>query len=419
MRALHHVIIGNSAAAIGAVESIRAHSPRDQITVISEEGEHCYSRPLISELLAGHVTLERMRYRGPAFYEERGVKAILGRRVVALDRDVKAVTLDDGGYVPYDRLLLATGSEPVIPSIDGLEGPGVHTFNSLADALALAKAAAGARRAVVVGGGLIGMKAAEALHHLGLRVTVVELAARILSSAFDQAAGRIMAERAAVAGVEIVTDNAAAAVQRRLGQVTGLALVDGSELPADLLVLAVGVRPRAGLAREAGLEVDRGILVDERMATSDGSIFAAGDVAQGPEMITGTRRVLPLWPIAHRQGRAAGMAMVGEPSGYAGGVSMNSITLFGLPAMSAGLLAPEPGDLELLAAGPDAGHYRKVIMREDRLVGALAVGQVDRFGILTGLLVDGRPCGFLRDRFSEPLTVLGLPPQARAERLRV
>ena len=111
--------------------------------------------------------------------------------------------------------------------------------------------------------------------------------------------------------------------------------------------------------------------------------------------------------------------MVGEPSGYAGGVSMNSITLFGLPAMSAGLLAPEPGDLELLAAGQDAGHYRKVIMREDRLVGALAVGEVDRFGILTGLLVDGRPCGFLRDRFPEPLTVLGLPPQARAERLRV
>lgn len=417
MRPLQHVIIGNSAAAIGAVEAIRAQSPADLITLFSAEPEHCYSRPLISELLAGEVTVEAMGYRPANFYERLGVTARLGTPIAAIDLEMRGVVPAGGELTPYDRLLIATGSVPFRPPIEDEGEGGLYTFNSAADALALLEAAAAAKRVVVIGGGLIGMKAAESLRHRGLEVTVVELAPHILSSAFDAAASRLFAAGAEAAGVRLVTDNAVTAIRRKGGWVRSVVLADNEELAADLVVMAVGVRPNVELAKAAGLAVDRGIVVDEEMRTSAPDVFAAGDCAQGVELISGQRRVMPLWPVAHRQGRAAGSAMAGKAEPAPPGLPMNSITLFGVSAMSAGQLAPEPGDLELVEAAP--GSYRKVILREDRLVGAVAVGAVDRFGILTGLIVDQRPCSFLREAFpKQPVSLLNLPAEYRQEKLR-
>jgi len=417
MKARHHVIVGNSAAAIGAVEGIRSVSREDLVTVIAAEPHHCYSRPLIAELLAGELSPGDLGYRPADFYQAQGVRALLGRRVEAVDAELHGVTLEDGEFIPYDRLLLATGSVPIRPDIADADGPGVFVFNSIADAQALADATRGTRRAVVAGGGLIGMKAAESLHRRGLQVTVVELAPRLLSSAFDRAAGRLLAARAEAAGLRLVTDNAVVAVERKAGMVAGVRLADGSLLPADLLVLAVGVRPNLALAAGAGVHVDRGVLVDDQMLTSAPDVYAAGDVAQGPELLSGEPRGLPLWPVACRQGQVAGTAMAGQPRDYPGGLAHNSLTLFGLCAMSAGRVEPEPGDTEL-AHGDGNGTYHKVLLRGDRLVGACAVGAVDRFGILTGLILDGQPCGFLRHSFPAfPVRLLSLPQEYRLARL--
>lgn len=419
MRQLHHVIVGNSAAAIGAVEAIRAISASDPITIISAEPQHCYCRPLIPELLCGRLDGEGTCYRPADFYQAQGVRALLGRAAVAIDPELRGVTLEGGDFVPYDCLLLATGSQPIIPDLADQGSSGISTLNSAADALALGRAARQARWAVVVGGGLVGMKAAEALHRLGLQVTVVELAPRILASAFDLGASSLLARQAQEAGVRIITDNSVVAVQRRSHVLQSVRLADSTELSADLLVLAVGVRPQADLAAAAGLAMDRGILVDSRMQTSAPAVWAAGDVAQGLDFLSGERRVLPLWPVAHAQGRVAGTAMAGGPGAYAGGLSMNSLTLFGLSAMSVGRLGAEAGETEVAYAEPSRPAYRKVVLSGERLVGAVAVGEVDRFGILTGLILEQHPCGFLRDIIPRQSPgLLHLPHKQREEKLK-
>lgn len=410
---MRYVIIGNSAAGIGAVESIRKADGDGEILIISAERYMAYSRPLISELLAGETTPQKMLYRSPEFYKLNDVELMLGRRVVGLDVETKRVILEDGEEIGYDRLLIATGSRPFIPPMEGADLKGVHTFFTLDDALAVIEMVQKVKQAVVVGGGFIGLKAAESLKERGLKVTVVELAQTVMSTALDESAARIVEEHMRGEGVRIITGNAVQRIHGVNSYVTGVELRDGTSIPCGLVIISVGVRPNAEFAKESGIQVNRGILVDDRMRTSVPDVYAAGDVAEGRDMLLGTLRGLPLWPVAYRMGKAAGYNMAGVEYTYDGGFAMNSVSIFGLPIISMGITTPSAGEgfRVLIRADMDKKTYRKLVVRDNHLVGAVFINSVDRAGIANGFIRNRVDVSEIAERMLEDDFTLALMPE--------
>ncbi len=415
-----HVIIGNSAAAIAAVEAIRQNGDNRPIVLIAEEPFIAYSRPLISELLAGQVSRERMLYRSEEFYSKHQVQARLGARVERVDPQKRVVRLADGQDIPYGDLLIATGSSPFIPPIEGKDAAGVFTFMKWQEAEALQEAAARAQRAVVVGGGLIGLKAAEALHYIGLEVSVVELAPRVLPMAADETASALIEERLRAEGLKIFTSTTVQKIESNAGRACGARLSNGQTLPADLVVIAVGVRPNTTIVKDTSITVNRGIVVDAHMRTNIPEIYAAGDVAEAYDLVMGENRLLPLWPAAYRQGSVAGANMAGVEKEYDGFFAMNSIQFFNLPLISMGRLeAPEEPGYETLTSNT-TGNYRKIILKNGVIEGALFVGAVDRAGIFAGLLRERTPVESFKEELLKPdFGLLSLPKEWRKEKLKV
>lgn len=427
MRHYQYLIVGNSAAGIGAVEGIRTADAEGSIGLIADEPQHTHSRALIAFYLMGRLGRAGLDYRPRDFYRRHGVDALLGRRVEQVDYEERRALLSDGEAVAYDQLLLATGGRPIRPPLPGLDLGGVFTFQSLADAEAVAAALAGCRRAVVIGGGLIGMQAAEALCELGREVTVVELLPRILAPVFDDVASGFIADQFRERGVQILTETAVAAVLPQSGdpgRAGGVRLSTGEEIPADLVIVSVGVAPRADLARGTAVQVNKGIVVDRRGATTVPGVFAAGDCAEGYDFITGQVRPLPIWPRAYTGGRLAGLNMAGVERESPGDIAMNSSHFFGFPAMSAGIhdtAAPgvPPADYEVVVEQRlDEGYYKKVVLRDDRIVGLVLLGAAtDRGGILTGLLKEAVPITEFRDRILRRTALISLPNDLRRQRL--
>jgi NAD(P)H-nitrite reductase large subunit len=415
-----YLIIGNSVAAVAAVEAIRETDESGSIIVVSREPKHVYSRPLISYWLAGKVDDRRMDWRPRSFYDELKVKAVLGVEAVRLDPAKHTVELADGSRLGYEKLLIATGGVPIVPGIAGRDAAGVFTFTEWADAervrdfLAQRKVA----RAVVVGAGMIGVKAVEALVERGLKVTVVELAPRVLATALDEPAARLAQGAMVAAGVEVRCGAEVEAVVARERHAAAVRLKGGEELPCELVVLAVGVAPNAALGRSTAgaVEVDRGILVDDLMRTSAPDVYAAGDAAQGREALSGAKRAVPIWPGAYRQGRIAGQVMAGaEPERYDGALVMNSVSVFGLATISVGVAAQPPADAEVLVSErAEPPTYRKVVLKGGRIIGAMLVGDIDRAGIFTGLIRSKTDVSAVKALLlTEQFGVLSLPAEYR------
>ncbi len=393
-RDIRYAIIGNSAAGINACEAIRTLDAEGSMTVFSEERHPAYSRPMISYLVAGKADAKKMLYRSRNFYKSRGIDLRTEAKVTKLSAKRHSLTTQAGETLTWDKLLLATGSTPFIPPIPGLDGIDYLTFINWDDAKRLSSLLRGRNpRVLIVGAGLIGMKAAEALAGGLARVTVVEKMDRILPLALDDEASRMVSERFAKAGVRLAhgtsvtsLDSAgggkAAAGKSLGGQAT---LEDGSTIDFDLLIMAVGVRPRLELATAAGLDTDRGILADDYLRTSHRDIFAAGDVAEAPDVVFGEPRVNALWPNAALQGKYAGLNMAGAETPCPGSTSMNSVEFLGLPVLSAGLVNP-PDGYEVIRRRDEGGYYRKAVLRDNIIVGMITTGQVDRAGILTSLI---------------------------------
>src|SRR5512140_3170262 len=265
---MNYAIIGHSVAAAGAIRGIRDIDQEGNITVISRERHTAYGRPLISYLLGGLITEKRMPYLPEDFYEQHRVNLLLNSEVVALDSARKQVKLAGGETVPFDRLLVATGGDPFVPPIVGLsDKEKVFTFTTWDDAAKLKGLAADIDRVVVIGGGLIGLKAAEGLHLLGKNVTIVELADRILSAAFDRPAGRIVAKKMKANGIDVITEDTVVKVEGEGAEITGVTLKSGDFIPCDTVIVAIGVRPAAGFLKGSKVEVNRGVVVDDRMET--------------------------------------------------------------------------------------------------------------------------------------------------------
>lgn len=386
---MRYVIIGNSYAAVGAVESIRELDQAGEIVIISDEPYRAYGRPLITYWIAGAVREDQMDYRPAAWYEKRRVQTKLGRKVTQVDPANRQVTLDDGERVAYDQLLVCTGGTPIVPPIEGVDAKGVFTMTRFDDAKAL-KAwceQAHVNAGVIVGAGLIGLSVFKAAKGVKIKLALIELLDRVLGLALDHASSAMIEKRLAEAGVDVRTSSGAEAILKdEQGRVKAVRLKGGEEILCQTVVMAVGVRPNVGLLKDSGIKINRGVVVDERMRTSTADVYAAGDVSEAYDVINEKNQVIAILPLAYEQGRVAGWNMAGRDSLYPGGVPLNSLPIFDLPLMTMGItLTDNQPDLDVRVHKAD-GVYRKLVFKGDRLVGAILVGDVAHGGILTSLI---------------------------------
>ncbi|QSZ28103.1 NAD(P)/FAD-dependent oxidoreductase [Aceticella autotrophica] len=382
------VIIGNSVAMVGAVEAIRKNDKNTEIIVISDEKYHVYSRPLISYYLGNTVSEEKMSYRDMDFYTKNNIKTYLSTKVVSIDENKNTVCFENGDSIEYDKLLIATGGKPFVPPMEGLNKKNIHTFTKLDDAKELKKSAKTGSKAVIIGGGLIGFKAAEGLHDLGVDVTIVELSDRILSTILDKESAAIISERLIKDGIKIITNTTA---DKILGNeyITGVQLKNGEELQADNLIFAIGVVPNTEIVKNTSIKLNRGIIVDNKMKTNIDNIYAAGDVAEGYDMLIGGNRVVPIWPNAYLQGEIAGLNMIGIESVNKGTFPMNSIGYKDTYIITGGIINPQEEGYEILLKSDDTKKiYKKIIIKDNRLKGFILINDIDRAGIFTGLIRD-------------------------------
>ena len=378
---MKYVIIGNSTAALYAVEGIRSVDKKGKITIVSDEKHPAYGRPLISYYLYGKTDLEHIAYRPADFYEKMGVDLILGERAVKIEPKEKRVLLQSGKKAGYDKLLVATGSRPFVPPMEGLEEvENKFSFMKLDDAFALEKALSPEKDVLIVGAGLIGLKCMEGVLGRCRSVTVIDLADRILPSILDEGGAAFVQKQLEKKGVRFLLGDSAAKFGKNVAYTK-----NGKEISFDVLVVAVGVRPNTELVKDAGGEVARGIVTDDGQRTSIPDVFAAGDNCESFDISSGTRRILALLPNAALQGECAGVNMAGGDAHFTDAVPMNAIGFFGSHIATAGVYEGEC--FEDIA--PD--HYKKLFYKDNELKGYILIDCIERAGIYTSFIRNKTP----------------------------
>ncbi len=412
-----YLIIGNSAGGIAAAEAIREVDKIGSLMIISDEPYPAYSRPLISKYLTRERNLDGMLFRPADFYSQNDIVSLSGKKVKGLGLESHTAEVERVERIVWEKLLLATGGVPIVPRIEGIRKRGVFTFTTLDDAKAIDGFLDNASKAVVIGGGLIGISVTEALVQRGVEVAVVEMKERILNTILDEQASSIAEEALRQASVSIVTSHTVAEI---CGEetVSRVVLDDGEEIYCDLVVVAIGVVPRIELVEGIGIKVNRGIVVDRHMATSHPDIYSCGDAAEAYDFVYGENRLTPIWPNAYLGGRIAGYNMAGVKTEYPGGTAMNSLNYFGLDIAAAGMVAPSYGDgCEVLSRQND-GIYRKVILKDDLLVGMVFVRDIEKSGIVFSLMRDRVDVGsFKQALVADDFGLVSLPRELWQERL--
>ncbi len=418
-----YVIVGACAAGIGAVEAIREVDKKGEITVISEEQCSHYSRPMISDFVSGKADLNRMKTRDDQFWKENSVNALAGKKAILLNTTEHSVSLDTGEKVAYEKLLIATGGKPFIPKMEGQDKEGVFTFTNISDAEKLAQriTTSQARSAVVIGAGLIGISVTDGLLKRGVKVTIVELQDKILSLLLDPTASDIVETLVKKAGVNIITCQS---VQKITGKpdndnvVGGVTLTKGDQIPCDMVIIAIGVIPRTELVAGTTVKTNRGIVVDNYMQTNVQDVYASGDVAEAYDFVLKQNRLLPLWPLAVQEGKVAGYNMAGKKIEYRGGTNMSSLKYFGIPIVSVGLANPkEDPTLEILIKhDKEKGVYKKVVLKENILVGMTFLNEIERAGILLYLMKNHvNVKDFKQELLADTFGLANLPVEVRKE----
>ena len=384
-----YVIVGNSAAGIGCAEALRELTD-STIAIISYEKYPAYSRALIPYYLSGKIDFEKMYYRKPDFYDKMNITPILGKKAVKVDFNKKEVILEDGNAVGYGKLLIATGGKPFIPPIEGLsKQENVFTFVKLDDVLAIKDLLdrESVKKVVVLGGGIIGLMAAEVLNKKGLDVTVIELADRVLAPVVDDITSNLVQELFKEKGVKIALGTT---IQKVFGEdkVEKVLLSNGETLECDMLIVAVGVVPNVDLVKDTEIKINRGIVVDKYMQTSVKDVYAAGDCAEIYDFVFGDNRVLPLWPTAYVGGRIAAFNMVGIEREYTHATSMNSMHFYDMYIINAGLNVPNDStEFEILNLFDENSKvYKKFALKDGRIAGMILVNEVERAGIYLNLM---------------------------------
>jgi nitrite reductase (NADH) large subunit len=383
---MNFLIIGSGPAGIFASEAIRMQETENSITMVTEDRGVAHSPVMLTYWMAGDRPREILFFRDPSWAEKKKVDVRLGYRAISLNTASQKVTLSDGQKISYDQLLIATGSIPLSLPIPGIESKGVTPLRTLFDVEKILEGSENVREVVIIGGGFIGLKLACHLKKRGLGMTVFEKEPKLAARMFDLKASRLIEENLRERGIWVETNIEVAEVLNKKGWVSGVRMKDGRVFSCQRVIEAVGVRPNTQFLIGSGIDLKGGILVDQRMETNIPGIFAAGDVTMTRDSITSEWVNNANWPAATRQGRIAGSNMAGGNRAYIHNFNLNAINLFGLQVMSAGhpYYENEPG-IELVI-NEEGKFYRKSVMREERLIGFLLVGDVSGAGFLLSLM---------------------------------
>ncbi|UFN48217.1 FAD-dependent oxidoreductase [Roseomonas sp. OT10] len=379
------LVVGAGPAGARVAERVAERAAGAAVTLVGEEPALPYDRVALGRALSGEAEVEALITHPWEKLRGLGIAYRPSVRVAAIDRAARQALTTKGEAIGYDRLVLATGSRAVRLPLPGADLPGVFLYRTLADVQAMARAAAGSRRAVVVGGGLLGLEAAACLARRGLRVTVVHPVGWPMERQLCRTSGGLLARWLARGGIDFAMPAATAAIEGE-ERVTGLRLVDGRVLPAEIVVLAVGVRPDASLAAAAGLPVNRAAVVDDAMRTADPDILAVGECAEHAGTVVGL--VAPALAMAE----AAAWTVAGEARGYVPKTDAAALKVSGVAVWSGGEVAPKDAE-ELTAQDPGAGHFRRFWLRDGRLVGAVLYGDAGDAGFYLDLIASGRAVG--------------------------
>ncbi len=414
---MKYVIIGASAAGLATAQGIRSVDKKSEITILTREEYFPYSRPSISYWLKGVVNEKDMLLRKPSFYKENNINVVTHCEATKIDTKKKVVKAGRKEY-PYDKLCLATGSKPFVPTMENVKGKkNALTFLDLKAVKGVKKLANENTKAVVIGAGLIGMKAAEGLQKICKSVDVVELAPRVLPSILDEKSAKSVKTFLEQHGIKFHLENTVKKAVSNGSTITAVELKNGEVLDCDLLILAVGVRPETSLAEQSGLEVNRGIITDpETMQTSNTDIYAAGDCTVSVDMLDGSKKIIALWPNAVRQGTVAGVQMAGGDLCTGGTYSVNAIDFFGLRICTCGLINAK-GEQYSDRISQNGDKYKRLIFEGNRLVGFVLINSSENAGIYTSLVSSGKDITTLCGDIMESPSLYMFNKEERTQRL--
>ena len=393
---MRYVIIGNSAAGLAGAETIRRLQPQAPISIISDEPYPPYCRPLLTYLLGGNIQEKDLWLKAGDYYQQWRFSPVLGKRVVRVDPAAKTVALAGGEMVPYDRLLVTSGARPTLPNIPGQDLSGVFTVRTLEHFKGMQQMLRPGMRLVVIGSGLVGIKTAQALAHRGYEVTLVARKSQVLSNLLDETAAALLHQALAGTGVKIRFHATPAAISGENGRVKSVVFTDGSEIPADLVIIGIGVIPNTEFLDGAGLSNPSGLTVNQYLRTAQEDIFAAGDCVQPFDRLSGEKTYFAIWPAAVEQGRLAGANMAGHERIYGGLLAQNTLYVGDTRVIAGGLIRPAAATCEVHSHhDPVSRSYRRLIIQDGRLVGVILVGQVEDAGVYLHLIYNRTPLASL------------------------
>ena len=432
-----YLIIGNSASGLAAAESIRDTDKKRRLVVLTEEEYTNYSKPLITYYLAGKVSLDSIYFKHESFYKDNNIELLTSTKIKSIDPEkLEAVTVS-GDRIKYKKLLIASGGRPIVPGIkiSGRSGKttlpftsidssnysevgGIFTLTTLEDSIRIKNYIEKneIKSITILGGGLIGLKSAEAFLEIGLKINIIELADRILAATFDSQASGIIENAIESGGSSIYKNNTIEEIFVDSGKVCGYRLRDGRENDCDLLVIAIGVSPDLGFIKEGMIETGRGIKVDSKMKTTAENIYASGDIIEGLDILLEENRTIAIWPLAVKQGSVAGSNMAGRKTDYEGGFFMNSVEILGVPSISMGvtnLNMQDDNTVEIKKIfKPDQNLYRKIVIKDNKIIGVIMIGNIERAGIYSGLIKNKIDLSGVKENiFREDFGIIHLPAE--------
>jgi nitrite reductase (NADH) large subunit len=378
------VVVGCGVAGFTAATTIRQNDPKVVVSVYTDEKSLFYPRPELYRALSGEIPPSDIIAFSEQWYEKRGIRVYLEKKVSKIDTIKKELLLEDGSRVSYDKLLLANGARPFVPPIDGVGKTGVFSLRSLEDAVTIRDYAKKTVKAIVIGGGLLGLEFAASLRKLGLQVEIVEIFPRLLPKQLDADGASVLKDRIAALGIDFELGAKTVEILGR-ERVSGVALDNGKQLPGDFVLFSAGISSNTELAAEAGIKVNRGITIDQYLRTSANDVYAAGDVAEFKG------RVYGIIPAATEQGRIAAMNLVSDETHvYEGTIPSNTLKIVGIDLTSMGLVAPEePGYEEIKKINRENGVYKKIVLKQGKIVGAIILGDTRNVASIKRLMDQG------------------------------
>jgi NAD(P)H-nitrite reductase large subunit len=396
MARTRHVIVGGGTAGLNAITTIREYD-RGASEIILVADERPYSRMVLPYYLKGSISESHVYTAPPTRLRTLGVEPFVGRRAVGVDTQTSTLTLDDGTELPYDNLLIATGSSPVRAPVAGADGSGVHSFWTLEQAQGVIRGISAGCSVVLVGAGFIAFTILNSILELGARLTVVEIAPQILPRMIDATGADVVTRWLQARGVTVRAGAQLQGIEDADGG-KRLRFQHGDDVMADQVIMATGIRTNLDWVKDSGIDINQGIVVDAHMRSSVRNVYAAGDVAEGRDAVTGEPALHAIEPTAMEHGRIAGANMAGQPQAYRGSLLMNIVEVLGLEIASFGSW-DDPGAEIMSSLRPERPAYRKLLWREDRITGAMILGPArdiwatNDVGILKGLVQSGVSMG--------------------------